>query len=136
MYQKILVPMALDHDISPRMLAIASALCAEGGQVIALHVYEPPRGTVAAYVDADKLEGGARQAREKLAEKTRDIPNLRADLVSGQTYRSILEYATQHDVDCIVIGSHRPGFSDFLLGSTAARVVRHANCDVHVCRTS
>ncbi len=43
--------------------------------------------------------------------------------------------AVAHAVDCIVIGSHKPGLSDYLLGSTAARVVRHAPCAVHVYRS-
>ena len=38
--------------------------------------------------------------------------------------------------DCIVIGSHKPGLIDYLLGSTAARVVRHAPCAVHVLRNT
>jgi universal stress protein F len=33
-----------------------------------------------------------------------------------------------------VIASHRPGIQDYFLGSTASRVVRHANCTVHVMR--
>ena len=40
------------------------------------------------------------------------------------------------DIECIVMGSHKPGFSDYLLGSTAARVVRHAPCAVHVYRST
>ena len=36
--------------------------------------------------------------------------------------------------DAIVIASHRPDLSDYLLGSTAARVVRHAQCTVLVLR--
>ncbi|MET0093936.1 MAG: universal stress protein [Sedimenticola sp.] len=31
-------------------------------------------------------------------------------------------------------GAHRPGLSDFFLGSTAARIMRYANCSVHVLR--
>jgi nucleotide-binding universal stress UspA family protein len=33
-----------------------------------------------------------------------------------------------------VIASHRPGMADLLIGSTAAQVVRHAPCAVHVLR--
>ena len=36
--------------------------------------------------------------------------------------------------DLIVIGCHAPGVGDFLLGSNAARVVRHAGCSVYVVR--
>ena len=34
----------------------------------------------------------------------------------------------------IVIASHDPGLVDYLLGSVAARVVRHAHCSVLVTR--
>lgn len=48
--------------------------------------------------------------------------------------RVITEYANKSDIDCVVIGSHKPGLRDYFLGSTAARVVRHAKCAVHVLR--
>ena len=38
------------------------------------------------------------------------------------------------DADVIVIASHDPGLADYLLGSVAARVVRHAHCSVLVVR--
>lgn len=38
MYKKILVPMALDHDISSETLEIARALLAEDGGLAARHV--------------------------------------------------------------------------------------------------
>jgi nucleotide-binding universal stress UspA family protein len=60
--------------------------------------------------------------------------DVRTVAISGHSARSILDYAEAHDVDCIVIASHRPGLQDFFLGSTAARVVRHAACAVHVVR--
>ena len=55
---------------------------------------------------------------------------------SGALGLAIIDYANDHDIDCIVIGSHKPGLRDFLLGSTAARVTRHAPCAVHVLRTT
>ncbi|WP_245271088.1 universal stress protein [Hoeflea phototrophica] len=47
---------------------------------------------------------------------------------------TIVEYAAAHEIDCIIIASHRPGLQDCFLGSTASRVVRHAKCAVHVIR--
>ena len=46
MYKKILVPLALNHGISEQTLAVAHALCAKGGEITALHVFELPQGTV------------------------------------------------------------------------------------------
>jgi nucleotide-binding universal stress UspA family protein len=39
-----------------------------------------------------------------------------------------------YEADLIVVGSHRPAMKDYLLGTNAARVVRHAHCSVLVVR--
>ena len=136
MYDHILVPMALDHGISGTTLGVARALCIPGGRITALHVHEAVQGSVAAYLDADAVREGFEAARRLLAEKTAHMPDVTPEILRGHTYRTIIDVATARGVGCIVIGSHKPGFSDFLLGSTAARVVRHAPCAVHVCRSA
>ena len=55
-------------------------------------------------------------------------------LRKGNIYTGILETAEKVEADLIIIGSHRPTMSDFLLGPNAARVVRHAECSVLVVR--
>jgi nucleotide-binding universal stress UspA family protein len=52
----------------------------------------------------------------------------------GGTYQEILAHAEKIGAELIVIGSHKPNVADYLLGSTAARVVRHARCSVYVVR--
>jgi nucleotide-binding universal stress UspA family protein len=52
----------------------------------------------------------------------------------GKIYQEILRAADAVKADLIVMGSHRPELSDFLLGPNAARVVRHARCSVMVVR--
>lgn len=136
MYKRILVPVALDHGLSPKTLAIARTLCDPGGEIVALHVHEEPEHSVRAYVDESLMEKGYENANALLHEKLDGHDGVKAEIVQGHTYRSIIDYAQSHAVDCIVMGSHKPGFSDFLLGSTAARVVRHAPCAVHVYRSS
>jgi nucleotide-binding universal stress UspA family protein len=135
MYKKILVPMALDHGVSANTLEIARSLTGGNGEIIALHVYEAPQGSVQVYVDEDLRKESMARAHVEMVSKTADLDGVSAQMVVGHTYRSIIDYATEHNVDCIVMGSHKPGFSDFLLGSTAARVVRHAPCAVHVYRS-
>ncbi|MFV1463079.1 MULTISPECIES: universal stress protein [unclassified Phaeobacter] len=136
MYDKILVPMALDHGVSGTTLKAAATLCNPGGQITALHVYEAPQGSVSTYLDEDALREGLANARLQLTKKTAGHGDVSTEIVKGRSYRAIVEYAQQHGMDCIVVGSHKPGLSDFFLGSTAARVVRHAPCAVHVCRTT
>ena len=52
----------------------------------------------------------------------------------GTIYEQVLDVAEKTDVDQIVMGAHRPGLSDFLLGPNTARIVRHAKCSVNVIR--
>ena len=49
-------------------------------------------------------------------------------------YAEILAVAEEAVADLIVVGSHRPAMKDYLLGTNAARVVRHARCSVLVAR--
>jgi nucleotide-binding universal stress UspA family protein len=134
MYAKILVPMALTHDISPRTLAIADALRDPGGEVVALHVHEELHGSVSTYLDEKTVKAGFDSAKSVLVKKAAAVPNVTPVMVSGHSARTIIDYANSNGFDCIVIGSHKPGLRDYFLGSTAARVVRHASCDVHVHR--
>lgn len=134
MYTKILVPMALDHGISNHTLGIANALRSSGGEIIALHVHEAPQGSVSAYLDEATVAAGFDRAGAELADKLSDHPDVTPVIVKGHSSRTIIDYAASHGVDCIVMGSHKPGLSDYFLGSTASRVVRHAGCAVHVHR--
>jgi nucleotide-binding universal stress UspA family protein len=134
MYNKILVPMALDHDISPQTLAIAKALGGVDCEITALHVHEEIPGTARAYLDANVMQAGLDRAQALLSEKVAGLARVTPVLVSGHSARTIIDYANSHAIDCIVMGSHKPDLSDYFLGSTAARVVRHAGCAVHVHR--
>ncbi|MEM1299885.1 MAG: universal stress protein [Pseudomonadota bacterium] len=134
MYKKILVAMALDHNVSSGMLEVAKTLRGENGEIIALHVYETMQGSVSAYVDEKLVSAGFEKARGLLLEKLAGHPEVTPAIVKGHSARTIIDFASENGADCIVMGSHKPGLSDYFLGSTAARVVRHAPCAVHVNR--
>ncbi len=134
MYKKIIVALSLDHGISETALTKAKLLLDPGGEIIALHVYEAPSGMVGAYVSEDDLIRARKTAQQRLDERVRDVPEATAVLVSGHPGRVIADFAKKNDADCIIMGSHKPGLPDYFLGSTAARVVRHAHCSVIVLR--
>ncbi|WP_271949938.1 universal stress protein [Ruegeria faecimaris] len=136
MYHKILVPMALDHGVSTHTLEIANALRAKDAQIFALHVHEAPQGSVSAYLDEEMVAAGFEKARADLEGKLSGHPGVTPVIVNGHSARTIIDYSEAHGIDCIVLGSHKPGLRDYFLGSTAARVVRHAGCAVHVHRAS
>jgi len=53
------------------------------------------------------------------------------ELREGDPARSLIELAGVHDVDLVAMATHaRSGLSQWLLGSTARRVVQHAPCPV------
>ena len=135
MYKNILVPIALDHarDTAAAM-DIAHELRAPGGKITALHVMEALPSYVAQYLSAEQLNSRQSDTTASLAAEIGGVKDVRPVVVSGHSGRTIVEFATDHDIDLIVVASHRPGLQDYLLGSTAARVVRHAPCAVHVIR--
>lgn len=59
---------------------------------------------------------------------------IKTHVFSGAPKDHILRVANDIGADLIVLASHRPNMSTYLLGSNAAAVVRHANCSVLVVR--
>jgi len=135
MYSNILIPVAFeegrDHN---QAVEIAKHLSAEGASITLLHVMEQIPIYAAEYVPSDLMSGGRERMSARIKIMANDLPNGRAAVIEGPTGRSITDYASEHDVDLIVIPSHQPALSDMLLGSTAAWVTRHAGCAVHVIR--
>jgi nucleotide-binding universal stress UspA family protein len=135
MYKRILVPVSLEADRNANgAMKIAQSLCAEGGTITCLHVVEE----LPAYATQYLPEGHMKAAKEEIAEGLKalieGVPNAQTLVVDGHSSRTILNHAESNDVDLIIIASHQPGMQDYLLGSTAAKVVRHAKCAVHVLR--
>ncbi|WP_298972584.1 universal stress protein [uncultured Roseobacter sp.] len=134
MHKKIIVSLALDHGISAEALAMARHLRGEDGEIIAVHVYETPPGMANAYLPEDAVKNAFQTAKTKLEEKVAEAGDVDAVILQGHPGRAIVDYATEIDADCIIMGSHKPGLSDYFLGSTSSRVVRHAPCSVYVMR--
>ncbi|MDF1720204.1 MAG: universal stress protein [Minwuia sp.] len=135
MYKRILVPVILDeqHDTQASFMA-ARILAVEGAKFSVIHVME----FIPAYVTAEIPDEVLIRTREKvessLVQSAKALPNAETKLISGHAGRAIVDYASENDIDCIVMASHWPGVSDFFLGSTASMVVRHAKCSVHIIR--
>lgn len=134
MHKKIIVSLALDHGISKEALAMARHLKGDDGEILAVHVYETPNSTVNAYVSEDIVKRAVDGAQEKLANRVAETPDVEPVMLQGNPGQALTTYAKKIGADCIIVGSHRPGLSDFFLGSTASRVVRHAPCSVYVIR--
>ncbi|SHJ32222.1 Nucleotide-binding universal stress protein, UspA family [Shimia gijangensis] len=134
MYKKILVPIANDHDPhTAEALTIARLLADEGGSITALTVVEAIPEYIAVQLPEGQIEKTHNSVVSALEDEMKGT-EVNVVVVSGHSGRTILDWAGENGVDCIVMASHRPGLSDYFLGSTAARVVRHAQCAVHVLR--
>ncbi len=136
MYKKILLPVDTNHEeVAERILALAKTLVDADGEILVTHVVPelPAYGT--AYISHDLYQNTMKQARqtlEQMQQKTGIKAELKVEV--GVPHTAILDDARSFEPDLIIIGSHKPGLSDYFLGSTAARVVRHAGCSVLVDR--
>ncbi|SPH24929.1 Universal stress protein F [Defluviimonas aquaemixtae] len=95
------------------------------------------RGETGGSEDYD-LKAIVKEALEKLNEIVADhIPSgMKVSTIArhGTAYEEILNVARDVGATMIVLGAHRPSLKDYLIGPTAARVVRHAECSVNVLR--
>ena len=86
---------------------------------------------LADHLDQDLTER-THEEMDKLIAKHASVPvRHQTCVVSGRAYSEIVQFAQTHDIDLIVMGTR--GLSrlkNFLLGGTAAKVVRHASCPV------
>lgn len=135
MYKNILVPVSFEADRNALgAMDVAKALRAEGGAITCLHVIEKLPQYATQYLPPGHLEAAKADINENLKSLVADVDNAAAVVVDGHASRTILDFAEKNEVDLIIVASHQPGMQDYLLGSTAAKVVRHAKCAVHVLR--
>lgn len=136
MYHKILIPLAMaTPDDSLRPLAEGRALAAPGAAITVLHVIEDVPAQAAAYLPPQYLAEMQAARLADLSARVAGIEGVTPEVAHGNAAATILERAEALGCDCVVIASHRPGgLRDWLIGSTAARVVRHAQCSVLVIR--
>jgi universal stress protein A len=147
--KKILIPVdfsansekALDYGLGLARLAKAS--------VILLYVYELPQFSgllpepsswLIDYPEIKKsLDAVIETAKERLAKMADRVHEgeveVRTQICEGSPYEEIVKVAQAEEVELVVIATHGyTGFTHFLLGSTAEKVVRAAPCPVLVVR--
>ncbi len=141
MFNNILVPVDLSQSDAGRAgLAAAVELArTTGAKLHLLNVVADVPNLVALQLPANFTQTAMTEARDRLAALAREHGladgACEVDVRHGTTYHEILSAAEASAVDIIVIASHRPDISDYLLGSVAAKVVRHAHCSVLVVRS-
>jgi nucleotide-binding universal stress UspA family protein len=140
MFTNILVPVDIaEIDVAQPGLDKAVELAkASGAAVRLIHVRSPVPYAMNEYIPAeyyDSDEKASLTALRTLAAKL-DLPQGRVSISSpfGSVYDEVLKEAAEFKADLIVVGSHRPNWSTYLIGSNAANIVRHALCSVLVVR--
>lgn len=140
MFKTILLPIDLSTEQSwKKALPAALNLAREGG---ALHVMTvvPDFGmsVVGTFFEAGFEEKALHHVGEDLAAWVNEnVPTgteVHPHVAHGRVYDEIMRAADRVGADAIVMGSHTPELSDYLLGPNAARVVRHAKQSVFVVR--
>lgn len=136
MYKTVLVPIDMAHPEKGKpMIDVARQISDKDARILLVSAVEE----VPTFVASQLPQGLLEKARELAAEELKAIANaagIKPDyqVRSGNASNAILDIAKEQNADIILIGSHKPGLQDYLLGSTAARVVRHAECSVLVAR--
>ncbi len=126
MYNNILIPIDMAHpEKADDMIAAGVKLANEDAPFLLLSAVH----SIPAYAPVDltseyfeRAQNEAKAELSKIAGKN-DL-NAEIKVCVGDAHHSILETAEEYSAQLVIVGSHRPGFSDYLLGSTAARVVR------------
>lgn len=136
MYKTILVPIDMSHVVEGKAsINLAAQHAADGAIIILLNVIEEIPTWAAAQLPANIIEDSFEATKTEMkAIANASSMKTEVEVRSGHSYNTILDVAKEKNVDLIIIASHSPGLQDYFLGSTAAKVVRHAKCSVLVVR--
>ena len=138
MFRKVLVPVDLSSKEDARTL-LESARSLTASWDCELHVITviPHVGAaiVGSYFDKDFETESRAEASKELASAVADVGlTAQQDVLFGKTYDCIISKADAVGADLIIIGAHQSELGKYLLGSNAARVVRHSTQSVLVIR--
>jgi nucleotide-binding universal stress UspA family protein len=136
MYKSILVPIDMAHlDERKSTLETAATLGGGHADITLLNVVEDIPNWAAVELPRGIREKSLQDSREELETIASSAStDIKVEVRAGHPYKTILEVAEEKNVDLILITSHKPDLQDYFLGSTAAKVVRHARCSVLVIR--
>lgn len=136
MYRKVICAIDMAHaEKGEDCLRRAAALADGDGDIVLLNVVEDVPSYIVIDLPQDFVTNAINDAEQKLTAlaKRMAIPAL-VEVRVGVAASGILAAAEEHNADLIVLASHVPDLTNYFLGATADRVVRHAKCSVLVDR--
>lgn len=140
MDQRILVPF---DESDPSTTALTWALEHHtDAEITVLYVLELDELTYSGggAVAAENVKNARKDEAEELLDKAQqhaDTHNvtLSTAVETGQPAEAIVEYAEEHNIDNIIMGSHgRSGLSEILVGSVAETVIQNSPVTVTIAR--
>jgi nucleotide-binding universal stress UspA family protein len=141
MYKNILVAIDLNDETSWRTPLLSAVELARkfGAELHVLTVLREVEAILQAKTSPLAYQLIATDLENQLARLIRqvDASDLHPKIFvshGASIYAEILGVAEEAEADLIVVGSHRPSMKDYLLGTNASRVMRHARCSVLVAR--
>lgn len=138
MFKKVLIPVDVTARADTQKLLKAAKTLTDGWACeihVATVVPTVSMPIVGSYFDKDFEAESAAAAAKELTSAVADANiDAREHVFTGTVYDTVINMASKLDADLIVIGAHQPEVRDYLLGSNAARVVRHSKCSVLVLR--
>lgn len=94
-----------------------------GAELTALHLVESE--------DGENLDEEQRRLEDSIPDELCESCEVRLLAQKGNAAERVVDYATSHGVDLIVLGSsHRRFVDTTVIGTTTERVMRHASCPV------
>ena len=142
MFGKILLPIDIaEPEIAKQAIDAAVAMArAFNSQIRLIHVTSPiviasPMAVIPQSV-YDELGVYEKSELDRMAASIdRPKGTVTAVVRIGGVYPELLAEAAQWPADLIIVGAHKRSMATYLLGSSAAAIVRHASCTVMVVRS-
>jgi nucleotide-binding universal stress UspA family protein len=141
MYKHILLPVDLEAaSSSAQALDAAVAQAQASGATLHVMTVVPDFGmsVVGSFFPDDFAEKALAETAKRLhayvADNVPDEVTVQHIVAHGRIYDEIIKAAASTGAGLIVMSAHRPDVSDYLLGSNAARVARHAKQSVLIVR--
>ncbi len=140
MFNQILAAVDLDDtDKAEKILQIAANIAnIDSAGLHLLSVIGAAQAVISQHLPEGYEKMAIKRTEQDLATLATSVDLAQGNVTSsarfGDIYREILAQAEKSAVDLIIVGSNKPQATDFLLGTNAARVVRHSSCSVLVVR--
>ena len=142
MFKNIVIPIDLadKQSIEPLLLTANTLIKAFNAKLYFVHII-PDFGTKA--VEDYLPQNWAKEQKRKYEEQMRlSIEKYIAkDMIAeyyvgrGSIYDEVIQYVNKVAADLVIVSAVRPQLRDYMLGSNASKIVRHAGVSVLVVRT-